>query len=143
MKRAWVAALVLAGSLHAGAQDSIQSRILALENAWSHALQERDAKAVRELVGDELIYIEYDGTVMDKERYLASLKSSPQHADQIVNESIKVKVYGASAVAVGLYREKGTRHGKPYLFRERYVDTWLNRNGMWVCVASQSTLIKP
>jgi hypothetical protein len=44
-------------------------------------------------------------------------------------------------VVVGVYREKGTRHGKRYLHRERFVDTWLNREGAWVCVASQSTLI--
>lgn len=143
MKMAWAAALALvAGSLHAAAQDSVQSRILTLENAWGHAVQERDPKAVQGLLGDELTYIEYDGTVMDKGKYLANLKSTPLHADQIINESVKVKVYGDSAVAVGVYKEKGTKHGKPYLVRERYVDTWLSRKGMWVCVASQSTLIK-
>lgn len=144
MRLVWAVVLTLLGSgpLAAG-QDSVESRILRLEDAWGHAVQERDASAVQELLGDELIYIDYDGTVMDKGKYLANLRSTPLHAEQITNESVKVKVYGASAVAAGVYREKGTKHGKPYLFRERYVDLWLNRKGSWVCVASQSTLMKP
>lgn len=132
---------VAMGSSWASAQDEAQARILALETAWNHAVQQRDGNAVEPLLGNELIYIDYDGTVMDKPHYMASVKSSALHAEQVTNESMKVQVYGASAVVVGVYRERGTKHGKPYLHRERFVDTWLNRGGAWVCVASQSTLI--
>jgi hypothetical protein len=78
---------------------------------------------------------------MDKGHYMASVRSSALHAEQITNESMKVQVHGASAVVAGVYRERGTKHGKPCLHRERFVDTWLYRGGAWVCVASQSTLI--
>jgi hypothetical protein len=50
-------------------------------------------------------------------------------------------IYGDSAVVTGIYREKGMNKGKPYLRRGRFTDTWVNQNGTWVCVASQSTLI--
>jgi ketosteroid isomerase-like protein len=135
--------LVLMTAAQAGAQDSAQSKILALERSWNQAVQQRDGRAVEPLLGNELIYIDYDGTVMDKGRYMASVKSSTLHAQQVTSESMKVRVYGASAVVVGVYRERGTKHGKAYLHRERFVDTWLNRGGAWVCVASQSTLITP
>jgi len=142
MKVAWLVALaILAGSARAGPRDSAESIILALEIAWNRAVQQRDGRAVEPLLGNELIYIDYDGTVMNKGQYMASVKSSALHAEQVTNESMKVRVHGASAVVVGVYREKGTKRGKPYLHRERFVDTWLNRNGVWVCVASQSTLI--
>jgi uncharacterized protein DUF4440 len=101
----------------------------------------KSGKAVEPLLGNELICIAYDGTVMDKGRYMASVKSSVLHAEQVTSESMRVRVHGAGAVVVGVYPEKGTKHGTPYLHRERFVDTRLNRNGAWVCVASQSTLI--
>ena len=132
---------MVASSIQASAQNPVQERILVLKSAWNQAVQLRDGKAVEPLLGNELIYIDYDGTVMNKGQYMASVKSSALYAEQVTNEAMKVRVYGASAVVVGVYREKGTRHGKRYLHRERFVDTWLNREGAWVCVASQSTLI--
>jgi hypothetical protein len=67
---------------------------------------------VEPLLGNELIYIDSDGTLMDKGRYMASVKSSTLHAEQVTSESMKVRVYGASAVVVGVYPERGTKHGK-------------------------------
>jgi len=35
----------------------------------------------------------------------------------------------------------GPVNGKPTPISYRYVDVWVNRNGVWKCVASQSTRI--
>jgi ketosteroid isomerase-like protein len=122
-------------------QDARQSIIVALENAWNHAAQGKDVKALDRLLADELIYIEYNGTEMSKAQYLTSVTAPALHFDHIGSESMKVQSYGNSAVVVGIYREKGVENSKPYLRRERFVDTWISRNGVWVCVASQSTLM--
>jgi len=60
---------------------------------------------------------------------------------QAVTEQSSVQVYGDAAVVVGIFRIKGTEKGKPYVHRERFVDTWIKTNGTWQCVASTSTLI--
>jgi hypothetical protein len=78
---------------------------------------------------------------MDKAEYLASVQAPSLHPERIVNESMKVHIYGAVAVVNGVCRESGVRDGKPYAFRERFTDTWIRRSESWVCVASQSTLI--
>jgi hypothetical protein len=31
--------------------------------------------------------------------------------------------------------------GKPYVHRERFVDTWVKISGTWQCLATTSTLI--
>jgi hypothetical protein len=123
------------------AQDAQQGRILALENSWNQALQPKDVKAIEALLATEFVDIECDGTMMKKAEYLASIKTPTVRLDHIVNESMQVQFYGWSAVVIGLYWEKGIRNGKPYLHHQRFVDTWINRNGTWLCVASQSTLI--
>ncbi len=125
----------------ASAPDGDRGRILSLENAWNQAVQQQDTKALGPLLAEELIYIDYDGAEMNKAQYLASLNATALHFEHIVSESMRVQSYGQSAVVVGVYLEKGTKNGKPYLHRERFVNTWINRKGAWMCVASQSTLI--
>jgi ketosteroid isomerase-like protein len=121
--------------------DAERTKILALENAWNQAEEHKDVKALDELLDASLVYIDYDGSMMDKAQFIASIKAPALHPEQIVNESMTAHVYGENAVVTGVYREKGERNGKPYSRRGRFTDTWVYLKGTWVCVASQSTLI--
>lgn len=121
--------------------DAEQSKILALENAWNQAEEHKDIKALDTLLDSTLAYVDYDGSIMNKAQFIESIKAPSLHPEQIVNESMMAHVYGDSAVVTGLYREKGEKNGKSYLRRGRFTDTWVYHDGMWVCVASQSTLI--
>jgi ketosteroid isomerase-like protein len=118
-----------------------QARILTMENAWNQAVQQKDARALQMLLAPDLIDVEYDGTLMNKPQYLASVQSPSSHPARIVNESTNVRLYGAVAVVNGVCRENGVKNGKPYALRERFTDTWIRRGNNWVCVASESTLI--
>jgi hypothetical protein len=121
--------------------DAGQTKILALENAWNQAEEHKDVKALDALLDATLVYVDYDGSVMNKKQFMDSVKAPALHPEQIVNESMTAQVYGDSAVVTGVYHEKGVRNGKPYLRRGRFTDTWVFHNSTWVCVASQSTLI--
>jgi ketosteroid isomerase-like protein len=116
-------------------------RILALEKAWNHALEEKDTKALDMLLGPTLISVDIDGSVQSKGEFLASIKAPDYQPSQAVTEQTSVEVYGNSAVVVGIFRIKGMEKGKPYLHRERFVDTWIKINGTWQCVATTATLI--
>jgi ketosteroid isomerase-like protein len=138
--------LLAAGALSSLAQQgpdqkAEETRILALENAWNRAEENKDARALDDLLADSLVYVDYDGTFMDKAQFMASVKQPSLHPEQIVNETMTAHIYGNSAIVTGVYREKGVNKGKPYLRRGRFTDTWVSLNGTWVCVASQSTLI--
>lgn len=134
--------LAVAGSEQTTLQnDEEQARILALESAWNQAVLQKDSKAVEPLLDAELIYIDDDGTMMNKAQYLTDVRSPDTHYQHIVSEGMQVRLFGRSAVVIGTYREQGTKKGKPYLLRERFVDTWIDRDGAWMCVTSESTLI--
>jgi len=124
----------------AQSEDAEKSKILALENAWNLAEQHKDVKALDELLGKNLVYIDYDGAIQNKQEFLAGVARPALHPEQIVNDSTTVYMYGTAAVVTGTYREKGVDKGKPYLRHGRFTDTWINENGVWRCVASQSTL---
>jgi ketosteroid isomerase-like protein len=116
-------------------------RVLALESAWNHALEAKDSKALDMLLANTFVSIDIDGSISSKSEFLASIKSPDYQPSQAVTEQSSVQVYGDVAVVVGVFRIKGTEKGKPYVHRERFVDTWIKLNGAWQCVATTSTLI--
>ncbi|MFZ0418762.1 MAG: nuclear transport factor 2 family protein [Candidatus Sulfotelmatobacter sp.] len=125
----------------ASAPDGDRGRILSLENAWNQATQQKDVKALDPLLAEGLIYINNEGTEMNRAQYLASVSAPERRFEHIVSESMRVQLFGQSAVVVGVYHEKGVKDGKPYLHNGRFIDTWIHRGDSWMCVASQSTLI--
>src|SRR5882757_2655024 len=119
--------------------DEIQIRLL--EHAWNQAEAKQEVKGVASLLADSLVYTDYDGSFMNKSEYMKWVAAPAQKADHLFDEGLKVQVYGDAAVVTGVYRESGTNKGKAYVVRSRYTDTWIRRNGVWLCVASHSTLI--
>ena len=146
MKRAIIAAGVFLAlvSYEPGRSQSTSDeggRILALEKAWNHALEDKDAKALDMLLANTMVSVDIDGSLMSKSEFLASIKAPDYQPSQAVTEQSTVQVYGDAAVVVGVFRIKGTEKGKPYVRRERFVDTWVKNNGAWQCVATTSALM--
>lgn len=119
--------------------DEIQ--IKQLERAWNQAEAKQEVKEVSSLLADTLAYTDYDGSFMNKSEYMKWVAEPQQKADHLYDEGLNVQVYGDAAVVTGIYRESGTNKGKHYVIRSRYTDTWIKRGGVWLCVASHSTLI--
>jgi ketosteroid isomerase-like protein len=119
-----------------------EGRIIALESAWDQAEKNKDATALAGLLADNLVYVDYDGSLRNKQQFLASIKSASVSSEQINNEGVTVRLYSNNvAVSTGIYRDKGVENGKPFQRRGRFTNVWINQNGTWQCIASQSTLI--
>lgn len=116
-------------------------RILGLENAWGHAIEAKDTKALDMLLAATFVAVEIDGSMESKSEFLAGIKAPEYQPSQAVNEQINVHMYGGAAVVNGIFRVKGLAKGKPYIHRERFTDTWIKQSDTWQCVASQATLI--
>jgi ketosteroid isomerase-like protein len=140
-----IAALTLCAVLFAQekpAPSGDEIQVKQLERAWNEAEARHDAKAVTNIVGDALTYIDFDGSIMNKAEYIQDVTKTSYQADHLYDEGLNVTVYGNAAVVVGVYRETGTSKGKPYTHHVRFTDTWIKQSGVWRCVASQSTLIQ-
>jgi hypothetical protein len=115
--------VVCAVSALVSAQDdsdrATQSRIVALEKAWNQAYKLADRKALNELLDDQLVLVNDDGSVQDKGEFLAS----------------------NAATAIGVFRAKGVEGGKPYLKRERFLDTWIYKDGKWRCATAAAITV--
>ena len=118
-----------------------EGHLLALESAWNHAEQSKDAAALNQLLADDFVYTDYDGTFLDRKGFLDSTLHNDIQQEQINNDGMAVHIYGNAAIVTGVYRDKGLEKGKAFSRHGRFTDTWIYRNNAWQCVASQSTLI--
>src|SRR5262249_2993959 len=109
-----------------------KEQVTALEKAWNQAYKLKDTKALSKLLDPDLVLIEDDGAIRNREQFFASVKSSGSNEEQVAPESLTVHVFGNTAVAVGTFAAKGNKGGRVYLRRERFVDTWLKRGDNWV-----------
>jgi uncharacterized protein (TIGR02246 family) len=121
-------------------QDSAaRDQVLALEKAWNQAYKAGDTKALASILDNSLVLVEDDGSLKTKSEFLASVKSSNANEEQVAPESLTVRVFGNTAIAIGVIAVKETKGGKTVTHRERFIDTWINREGKWVCIATNAT----
>jgi ketosteroid isomerase-like protein len=132
--------LACAGTLAGYGQSSesdAKSKLFALENVWNQAAQGKDLKALQNLLDDSFVYVDSSGRLLTKTEVLASVQASP--ALQVLSESMVVHMHGGTAVVTGIYQTKGVERGKSFIRRERFIDTWRYKNGVWMSIASLTT----
>ena len=144
----WIAALstvtllTLAPVVLVQAQDNdatARDQVIALEKAWNQAYKAGDTKALSAILDNSLVLVEDDGSLKTKSEFLASVKSSSGNEEQVAPESLTVRVFGKTAIAIGVIAVKATKGGKSVVHRERFIDTWINKDGSWICIATDAT----
>jgi hypothetical protein len=116
------------------------SKIAALENLWNQATQAKDANALDRVLDDTFVHVTSEGRLLTKAEVLAEVKASSNRF-LTTSENMIVRFHGDTAVATGIRKTTGLLRGRPFARQERFVDTWLYRNGSWVSVASLATPI--
>jgi hypothetical protein len=137
----WILALACATAVLSAQDDDATARaqVLGLEKTWNQAYKTGDTKALAAILDNSLVLVEDDGSLKTKSEFLASVKSSSANQEQVAPESLTVRVFGNTAIAIGVIAVKETHGGKSVVHRERFIDTWINRNGSWICIATDAT----
>ena len=125
-----------------GGKTNVAATIRDLEARWAAAIQAHDATVPQQLVAADYIGVNSAGRVVNKAALIAEMKRDKNNYDSAVNSGVTVRVHGNTAVAVGTTKQTGkTPDGTAFSYTYRWTDTWLERNGQWQCVASQSFLV--
>jgi ketosteroid isomerase-like protein len=118
-----------------------ESQIIAFENLWNQMQIAHDADAMDQLLDPDFVLTDYDGAVLNKAQFLASLRDRSNQLTVEVSQDMKLHRHGDTVVVIGATHEKGTLKGKPYEHHGRFTDTWIKRDYRWLCAASQLALI--
>jgi ketosteroid isomerase-like protein len=114
------------------------SKIVAMEHVWAQAYMAKDPKALARILDEAFVCVSSDGRLLTKTQVLADVTAS--NTLQLLMQSMAVHLHGDTAIITGIFRTTGVERGKPFVRRERFVDTWLYRNGQWVSISSVVTL---
>jgi len=123
-----------------GAQGD-ETKIIALENLWNQMQVNHDADAMGSMLDNDFVLTDYDGTVYSKGQFLATIRDKSIQLTVEVSEDMKLHRHGDTVIVTGSTREKGTEKGKPFSHLGRFTDTWIKKDGQWLCIASQLSLI--
>ena len=121
---------------------STQQILEQLERDWIDALQTNNVAFIDSVLAPEFIATYGDGTRADKTRELQMVKEFNQQVDEWIVDEFTIKVFGDTAVVWFTNRMTGPVQGKPTQIVSRYMDVFVNRDGKWLCVGSQSTRVK-
>ncbi len=128
--------------LFAQSAPEIEKAIADLESKWAAAQQEGKAGIVGSLLAERFISVSTEGQLSTRDQLLAHMK--PGKWEDCGISDVKVIVYDHIAIATGLWSGKGMVGDHKVDLRERWTDTWVRMpGGLWQCVASQQTAIKP
>jgi ketosteroid isomerase-like protein len=155
MRRSWITLLIFSlcaalltapgtgGAQSPGMQSRISLRAMAplqLENQWTAALVNRDARTFDQLLAPDFVYTE-NNAVMNRGDVIKSVNGS----DRVTwarNEGMKLHDFGDVHVITGVLHLKGTGNkGVAFDKRYRFTDTWQKQSGRLRIIAEQDYLI--
>ena len=143
-----LAVLLMAGSTLAFADNAkaadtapIEKTILQMERDWTAAGLKKDFATLDRIIADDWVAIDFQGKAITKAQSIADLKSGSSINQSVQLGEMKVRVFGNTAVVTGSDTEKSTYKGKDSSGKYAWTDVFVNRNGRWQAVASQSTKV--
>jgi hypothetical protein len=131
---------------HAQADSSaVKAKLKQLEDDWAKAQMDKDhgAAVVEGLLAADYSGVSSRGEVQNKAERLKKIKADTDTYTSAVNDSMEVNLYGPNVATVcGKSTEKGKdKDGKEFTRSYAWVDTWMERNGKWECIAGSGTLL--
>jgi ketosteroid isomerase-like protein len=119
-----------------------EKAVAGAEEQWTQSERTNNPDMAAPLLADKLIYIDTDGTISGRAKFLADAKVTQFTSVDV--ENLHITVFGQTAVATMVFKGKGTdAKGKPMNINARWADTWVKMSdGKWQCVLSQGSDLK-
>jgi ketosteroid isomerase-like protein len=112
------------------------AKVLAQEKKWTEAYRLRDINILSSLLAEEFVITVEDGNTYGKAGYITHSADTAVHVQLAELSDLRVRLHGSVAVVTGAYHETGESKGKPYEYRDRLTDVWMNTGGRWQVIAS-------
>ena len=135
--------LALAPGAPARAADvSAEKAVAAAEEQWTQSEKTNNADLAAPLLADKFIYIDTDGSISGRTKFLADSKLTKYSS--VEAQDFHITAFGNTAVATMMFKAKGTdAKGNAMNINSRWADTWVKMpDGKWQCVLSQGSDLK-
>jgi len=113
--------------------------ILRVEAALCVAFESGDVATLRQYMDTTFTQTNSRGEVTDFNQNVAEVATREPRYEVFRNDDQVGRLYGDTAIILGITSVKGTADGKPFEADFQYTDTWLRRNGGWKIAASHAS----
>ena len=120
-----------------------KAAIRKMERDWAVLVVKGDTATMLGMGVDNCMFMDATGHLNTLKQIVADVKSGALVFESMQINDLKVRVYGDAAVVFGLETEKSTYKGEDTSGQNRFTDTFVKRNGRWLCAASHSTRLAP
>jgi ketosteroid isomerase-like protein len=109
--------------------------LLDLNHDYIRSVQTSDVRRFKEILGDDFLCSQPDGTLQDREAFL-KYTAMPVKISNLAAQDVMVRILGDVAIihAQTTYMTPDGRAGTG-----RYTDVWARRNGRWMAVCAHVT----
>ena len=121
------------------------AELKALDAKLTDAFKSHDFEMIGKHIADDYILIDPRGGVHKKEQYLEHLskgKGNPKFED-LKETDVNVRVFGDTAVVMGLLHVKGKVQDKEISPEYRWTRVYNKKGDEWHCVHEQHTYVVP
>ena len=141
--RVWVLAGVFALSVvpTASPQGAAEKEVEDALHAGCAAFERGDLKFLETFLGEGFTLTNGSGEVTSRAETLEEVRKGEPRYQVFRNSDMRVRLYGDTALVLGLTTVKGTSGGQPFAAELRFTDTLLKRSGRWVIVASHASRV--
>jgi uncharacterized protein DUF4440 len=140
-----VLSLCAAPFVRAQTASGVEEKLKSMEDSWAAAQLQKDhgASVVDGLLSADFFGLER-GKLQNKAEWLERMRTDTDTYTYSKNDSMDVHVYGPNIATVcGTSTEKGKeKNGKKFSRSFAWVDTWMERNGQWQCIAEGASPAK-
>ena len=119
-----------------------EQALMQLEDRLSEAFRTGDVDTVARIEDERYTLTNSRALVSHRADDIAELKARDPRYDEFRTHDMKVRLYGDTAIVIGIVSLKGTSGGKPFDADMRFTDTFVRRDGEWRIVAAQVTKIE-
>jgi ketosteroid isomerase-like protein len=146
-RRSMLTACVASASLLSISAADHRHDVLAAEQKWLAAYNQRDAHTIERIESDDFRIVLGDGRIQTKTDQLQAIRRPlPSGATFSIRTegTAEIRLYGDVAILTGIVVERGAfpdEKGQttPFALRSRYTDVWVFRKGTWQVVSSHQS----
>ena len=121
--------------------NNLTEEVTRLNRRWMEAYVRRDTAFLEQYLADDYVSTFPDGTVLDKQGEIESLKSGDIALTEMTPSEMNVRTYDGAAVITGRSTIKAKVKGEKVSGEYRFTDVWIKQDNRWLAVASQVTRI--
>ena len=121
---------------------TVEEELTALDHAMQQAVVDRDPIAFGSFLTNDYVLVVSSSTMYGKADVVADITAANTKFSLNESSNLHIRVHGNTAMVIADLHQIFVRDGKPFDYWVRFTDTWILRDGKWLCLSGHASLLK-